>query len=57
VGGRLVANTVTVESESVLADWYGRYGGDLVRLSVAQAAPVGGFTSWRQALPVTQWRW
>jgi precorrin-6Y C5,15-methyltransferase (decarboxylating) len=54
-GGRLVANTVTLESEALLADWYGRHGGDLVRLSVAQAAPVGGFTSWRQALPVTQW--
>jgi len=54
-GGRLVANTVTLESEAVLAQWYGRLGGSLVRLAVAQAAPVGGFTGWRQAMPVTQW--
>ncbi|MFJ4920186.1 precorrin-6y C5,15-methyltransferase (decarboxylating) subunit CbiE [Streptomyces sp. NPDC088725] len=55
VGGRLVANTVTLESEALLADWYRRFGGELVRLSVAHAVPVGGFTGWRQAMPVTQW--
>ncbi|MEV4944344.1 precorrin-6y C5,15-methyltransferase (decarboxylating) subunit CbiE [Streptomyces sp. NPDC053755] len=55
VGGRLVANTVTLESEALLADRYRRLGGELVRLAVAQAVPVGGFTGWRQAMPVTQW--
>ncbi|MCF3964697.1 cobalamin biosynthesis bifunctional protein CbiET, partial [Streptomyces fuscigenes] len=54
-GGRLVANTVTLESEALLASWYGRHGGELARLAVATAAPVGGFTGWRQAMPVTQW--
>lgn len=55
IGGRLVANTVTLESEALLADAYRRHGGDLVRLAVAHAVPVGGFTGWRQAMPVTQW--
>ncbi|MFE4534815.1 precorrin-6y C5,15-methyltransferase (decarboxylating) subunit CbiE [Streptomyces scopuliridis] len=54
-GGRLVANTVTLESEALLAAWYRRLGGELVRLAVAHAVPVGGFTGWRQAMPVTQW--
>ncbi|MGW1674885.1 precorrin-6y C5,15-methyltransferase (decarboxylating) subunit CbiE [Streptomyces sp. NPDC002324] len=54
-GGRLVANTVTLESEAVLAAAHRRHGGELVRLSVAHAVPVGGFTGWRQAMPVTQW--
>ncbi|MFJ5229914.1 precorrin-6y C5,15-methyltransferase (decarboxylating) subunit CbiE [Kitasatospora sp. NPDC088391] len=54
-GGRLVANTVTLESEALLTQWYRRYGGELVKLSVAHAVPVGGFTGWRQAMPVTQW--
>ncbi|MFE4367475.1 precorrin-6Y C5,15-methyltransferase (decarboxylating) subunit CbiT [Streptomyces sp. NPDC056835] len=54
-GGRLVANTVTLESEALLAEWYRRLGGELVRLAVAHAVPVGGFTGWRQAMPVTQW--
>lgn len=55
VGGRLVANTVTLESEALLADAHRRHGGELVRLAVAHAVPVGGFTGWRQAMPVTQW--
>ncbi|MFJ9322230.1 precorrin-6y C5,15-methyltransferase (decarboxylating) subunit CbiE [Streptomyces globisporus] len=54
-GGRLVANTVTLESEALLAERHRAYGGELVRLSVAHAVPVGGFTGWRQAMPVTQW--
>ncbi|MFI5658242.1 precorrin-6y C5,15-methyltransferase (decarboxylating) subunit CbiE [Streptomyces sp. NPDC051684] len=54
-GGRLVANTVTLESEALLATWYREHGGELVKLSVAHAVPVGGFTGWRQAMPVTQW--
>jgi precorrin-6Y C5,15-methyltransferase (decarboxylating) len=54
-GGRLVANTVTLESEALLAEWYRRRGGELVKLAVAHAVPVGGFTGWRQAMPVTQW--
>ena len=54
-GGRLVANAVTIESEQVLAAAHARLGGDLVRLSVQRAAPVGGFTGWRPLMPVTIW--
>jgi precorrin-6Y C5,15-methyltransferase (decarboxylating) len=54
-GGRLVANAVTVQAEAVLATWYQRHGGSLTRLAVQRAAPVGRFTGWRPALPVTQW--
>jgi precorrin-6Y C5,15-methyltransferase (decarboxylating) len=55
VGGRLVANGVTVETETVLADWHRRLGGRLTRIAVQRAEPVGGFTGWRAAMPVTQW--
>ncbi|MDP5181729.1 precorrin-6y C5,15-methyltransferase (decarboxylating) subunit CbiE [Blastococcus sp. BMG 814] len=54
-GGRLVVNAVTLESEAVLAEQYARHGGELVRLGVATAAPVGGFTGWKAAMPVTIW--
>ena len=54
-GGRLVANSVTVEGEAVLARWRSRVGGELTRLSVTHAAPVGGYTGWRPAMPVTIW--
>jgi len=54
-GGRLVANAVTVESESVLAGWFARVGGELVRIGVQRAEPVGSFTGWKAAMPVTIW--
>jgi precorrin-6Y C5,15-methyltransferase (decarboxylating) len=54
-GGRLVVNAVTVESEAVLARWRERVGGQLTRLQVATASPVGGFTGWKPAMPVTIW--
>jgi precorrin-6Y C5,15-methyltransferase (decarboxylating) len=55
VGGRLVANVVTVESEAVVAQWYARVGGELRRFQHFRGEPVGGFTGWRPAMPITQW--
>jgi precorrin-6Y C5,15-methyltransferase (decarboxylating) len=55
IGGRLVANAVTLESEAVLASWYGELGGELSRVAVNRASPVGGFTGWRAMMPVTTW--
>ncbi len=54
-GGRLVANAVTLEAEAVLVAARDRYGGDLTRIEVSRAAPLGGFTGWRPAMPVTIW--
>jgi precorrin-6B C5,15-methyltransferase / cobalt-precorrin-6B C5,C15-methyltransferase len=54
-GGRLVANAVTVESEAVLAEWYSKHGGELRRFQHYRGEPVGTFTGWRPAMPVTQW--
>lgn len=56
-GGRLVANAVTLEMEAVLLALQSRLGGDLVRLAVARAEPVGSMQGWRAAMPVTQWSW
>ena len=56
-GGRLVAHAVTLESEAILLAAHGRHGGDLVRLSVDRATPVGPYHGWRPAMPVTQWAW
>ncbi|QRY55059.1 precorrin-6y C5,15-methyltransferase (decarboxylating) subunit CbiE [Mycolicibacterium septicum] len=54
-GGRLVVNAVTLESESVVAQWYSKEGGEVRRYQHYQGGAVGGFTGWRPALPVTQW--
>ncbi|GAA1582618.1 precorrin-6y C5,15-methyltransferase (decarboxylating) subunit CbiE [Kribbella karoonensis] len=55
-GGRLVANGVTLETEALIIQWYKEFGGDLVRLDVQRASPIGTMTGWRPALPVTIWR-
>jgi precorrin-6Y C5,15-methyltransferase (decarboxylating) len=55
-GGRLVANTVTLESEAVLLAKHAELGGELVRISVERAEPVGPYHGWRPLMPVAQWR-
>ncbi|XVO88070.1 precorrin-6y C5,15-methyltransferase (decarboxylating) subunit CbiE [Pseudomonas palleroniana] len=52
-GGRLVANAVTLQSEMTLMNWRAQHGGELTRVHVAQAQPLGEFDTWRQALPIT----
>lgn len=52
-GGRLIANAVTLQSEAALVSWREQHGGELTRIAVAQAQPLGGFDTWRSALPIT----
>ncbi len=52
-GGRLVANAVTLQSELALAHFRQQHGGELTRVHVAHAQPLGAFDTWRQALPIT----
>lgn len=56
-GGRLVANAVTLQMEAVLLAAHAARGGELLRLAVSRASPVGSMTGWRSAMPVTQWAW
>jgi precorrin-6Y C5,15-methyltransferase (decarboxylating) len=55
-GGRLVANAVSLEGEARLAALFGAHGGELIRLAVSHARPVGTMHGFRPAMPVTQWR-
>lgn len=54
-GARLVANCVTLESEALATVWQQRLGGELLRIELAEAAPLGAKRGWRAAYPVTQW--
>jgi precorrin-6Y C5,15-methyltransferase (decarboxylating) len=54
-GPRLVAHAVTLETEAVLADLQRRHGGELMRVEIAHAAPLGAFRSWEAVRPVVQW--
>jgi precorrin-6B C5,15-methyltransferase / cobalt-precorrin-6B C5,C15-methyltransferase len=53
--GRFVANAVTLETEAVLIALYQAHGGELTRIAVSRAEPVGRMTGWRPLMPVTQW--
>jgi precorrin-6Y C5,15-methyltransferase (decarboxylating) len=57
--GRFVANAATLESEAELIALHRAYGGQLVKLQINRAEPVGGpetgLTGWRPLMPVTQW--
>lgn len=52
---RLVANAVTLESEALLARWHERLGGELLRIEMASAAPIGTRRGWKAAYPLVQW--
>jgi precorrin-6Y C5,15-methyltransferase (decarboxylating) len=54
-GGRLVANAVTLHSEASLVARHTLYGGDLMRMMVSRADPIGGSYGWRPMMPITQW--
>ncbi|MGL5929558.1 MAG: precorrin-6y C5,15-methyltransferase (decarboxylating) subunit CbiE [Dermatophilaceae bacterium] len=56
-GGRIVIHAVTLETETVVAQAYREHGGELTRISVETASPIGGFTGWSPARTVTQWAW
>lgn len=54
-GTRLVANAVTFEAEALLLEWYSKRGGELLRLDLSQAGPLGAKTAWKSAYPLVQW--
>ncbi|MDH2380036.1 precorrin-6y C5,15-methyltransferase (decarboxylating) subunit CbiE [Bradyrhizobium sp. CER78] len=54
-GTRLVAHAVTLETEALLSDLHQRHGGELMRVEIAQAEPLGRYRSWKAARPIVQW--
>ncbi len=54
-GGRLVVNAVTLETQIEIMRRHVALGGDLTKIEIARADPVGPFHGWRAAMPVMQW--
>lgn len=54
-GGRLVADAVTIEGEQALVEQRMRHGGELLRIELSDAHPIGGFSGWQPRRPVVQW--
>jgi len=54
-GGRIVANAVTLDTESAVLAAQSRLGGTLTRVSVERLDAIGGKQAFRPAMTVTQW--
>ena len=54
-GTRLVANAVTLETESLLLAEQSKHGGELIRIEIAQAGPLGSMRGWVPSRPLLQW--
>jgi precorrin-6Y C5,15-methyltransferase (decarboxylating) len=55
-GGRLVVNAVALETQACLLELHARRGGELCRIAIDVATPLGEMTCLRPAIAVLQWR-
>ncbi len=54
-GARIVANGVTLETETLLMEAHAKRGGHLLKAEIAEVAPLGSMRGWDRARPVIQW--
>jgi precorrin-6Y C5,15-methyltransferase (decarboxylating) len=56
MGCRLVAHAVTLETEGLLMDAHARLGGQLMKVEISHAAPLGPrMRGWDATRPIVQW--
>ncbi|MDF0530562.1 precorrin-6y C5,15-methyltransferase (decarboxylating) subunit CbiE [Tsukamurella sp. 8F] len=55
VGGRLVANVVTVENQALAIELHRRYGGTLRQYVASDLTPLGAANAWSPRRPLVQW--
>lgn len=55
LGGRLVVNAVTLETQAEATRRFNQFGGALTSIQIAHADPIGAFHGWRPARPIVQW--
>lgn len=54
-GTRIVANSVTLESDALLTQWQEKLGGDLMRIELSSLSSIGPRRGWKAAYPLVQW--
>lgn len=52
---RIVVNAVTLEGEALLSAAQATHGGELMRIALSNATPLGPKRGWSSAYPVVQW--
>ena len=46
---------MTLESEAILIELHARHGGELMRIAVETAAPVGSYHAFKPSMTVVHW--
>lgn len=54
-GARLVVNAVTLHTQALLLQLHAQLGGQLLKIDLAQAAPLGGGHGWQASRTLVQW--
>lgn len=55
LNARLVVNAVTLEGEALLTAAQAEHGGELMRIALSHASPLGPKRGWASAYPIVQW--
>ncbi len=55
IGTRIVANAVTLETETLLMQAHARWGGHLLKAEISEVNALGSLRGWHSARPVLQW--
>lgn len=56
VGGRMVANAVTLQAQSALTSAHAEWNGELVNIAISRSAGVGPHQAMKPSIDVLQWR-
>lgn len=54
-GARLVVNAVTLHTQALLLQLHAQLGGQLLKIDLAHAAPLGGGHGWQSSRTLVQW--
>ena len=53
---RIVANSVTIETESCITKLFNKYGGSLTKIELSNIKSIGSKHSWSNNYPIIQWK-
>jgi precorrin-6Y C5,15-methyltransferase (decarboxylating) len=55
IGGRLVINAVTAESEALVISAHNQFGGTVTKIELSDLMPIGRKHGWKSRYPIVQW--
>jgi precorrin-6Y C5,15-methyltransferase (decarboxylating) len=53
--GQSICVLASGDPKQKLLQWHSEFGGELTRIAIQRAEPLGKFLGWKAMAPVTQW--